>query len=113
MFQTKFVDIIKRHILCSIYVYIFFFFCENRVVYEIMWKNIVVRGRPQVTVWHMRIARLIPKATHTHTHTHSQYVILIAVPLQQWLHERPSMSRYTYIARVAVWHFCEHSYGVP
>jgi len=23
---------------------------------------------------------------HTHTHTHTEYVILIAFPLQQWLH---------------------------
>jgi len=33
MFQTKVVEKIKIHILCSI---IFFF--ENRAVYEIMWK---------------------------------------------------------------------------
>jgi hypothetical protein len=32
----------------------------------------------------MRIARLTPKATNPH----SEYVILIAFPLQQWLHER-------------------------
>jgi hypothetical protein len=32
------------------------------------------------------------------TNTHSQYLIPIAVPLQQWLHESPSMLRYTYIA---------------
>ena len=30
-----------------------------------MWKNIVERGRPQVTIW--RIACWIPKATNTHT----------------------------------------------
>jgi len=47
---------------------------ENRVVYEIIWKNIVERGRPQVTVWRMRIACWIPKATNTH----SEYVILFA-----------------------------------
>ena len=41
----------------------------------------------------MRIACWITKATNTH----SEYVILIAFPLQQWLHERASMSRYTYI----------------
>jgi hypothetical protein len=35
MFQTKVVEIIKTHILCSI------FFPENRAVYEIKWKNIV------------------------------------------------------------------------
>jgi len=27
------------------------------------------------------------------TNTHSKYVILIAVPLQQWLHERASVLR--------------------
>ena len=40
-----------------------FFFFENRAVYEEMWKNIVERGRPQMTVSSMRIACLIPKAT--------------------------------------------------
>jgi len=35
----------------------------------------------------------IPKATNTL----SEYVIFIAFPLQQWLHERASMLRYTYI----------------
>ena len=36
---------------------------------------------------------------HAHykaTNTHSEYVILIAFPLQQWLHEGTSMLRYTY-----------------
>jgi hypothetical protein len=47
-----------------------------------------------MTIWRMRIARWIPKATDTH----SEYVILIAFPLQQWLHERASMLRYTYIS---------------
>jgi len=32
------------------------------------------------------------------TDTHSEYVIHIAFPLQQWLHERASMLRYTYIS---------------
>jgi hypothetical protein len=49
-----------------------------------MWKNIVERGRPQMTIWRIHIACWIPKATNTH----SQYVILIAFPPQQWLHER-------------------------
>ena len=44
-------------------------------------------GRPQMTVWRMHIACWIPKATNTH----SEYVILIAFPLQQWLHERTSI----------------------
>jgi hypothetical protein len=29
------------------------------------------------------------------TNTHSEYVIFIAFPLQQWLHERASRLRYT------------------
>ena len=33
-----------------------FFFSESRAVYEIMWKNIVQRDRPQMTIWRMRIA---------------------------------------------------------
>ena len=35
--------------------------------------------------------------THTHAHT-DQYVILIACLQQQWLRERATMLRYTYIA---------------
>jgi hypothetical protein len=42
----------------------------------------------------MRFACWITKATDTH----SEYVILIAFSLQQWLRERASMLRYTYIA---------------
>ena len=30
-----------------------------------MWKNIVGRGRPQMTIWRMRIACWIPKTTNT------------------------------------------------
>ena len=40
----------------------------------------------------MCIACWIPKAANTYT----EYALLIAFPLQQWLHERDSMSRYTY-----------------
>jgi N-acetyl-beta-hexosaminidase len=31
-------------------------FPENRAVYEIMWKNMVERDRPQMAIWRMRIA---------------------------------------------------------
>ena len=61
MFQTKIVDKIKTHILCSVT----FFFFENRAVYETMLKNIVKAGRPQKTIWCMRFARLIPETTNT------------------------------------------------
>jgi hypothetical protein len=48
-------------------------FCfEKRALCEITWKNIVERERPRMTVWHMRIACWISKATNTH----SEYVIL-------------------------------------
>jgi hypothetical protein len=35
----------------------------------------------------------IPKATNIHT----EYILLIAVALQQWLHERDQKLRYMYI----------------
>jgi len=59
-----------------------------------MWRNIVEPDRPQITIWRMRIAYWITKATDTH----SECVVVIAFPLQQWLHERVSMLHYTYIA---------------
>jgi len=49
-------------------------------------------GRPQMTIWRMPFVCWIPKATYTH----SEYLILIAIPLQQWLYERASMLRHTY-----------------
>jgi len=55
-------------------------------------KNNVERGRPHMAVRCMRIACRVAKATNTH----SEYVILIAFPLQRWLHESASVSRYTY-----------------
>jgi hypothetical protein len=42
-------------------------------------------------IWIMRMSCWIPKA-------HSFYVIVIALPLQQWLHECASVLPYTYIA---------------
>ena len=69
-------------------------FFENHVVNEIMWKNVVGPGRPQMTIWRMHIACWINKSANTH----SQYAILIAFPPQQWLHEHVSLLRYTYIA---------------
>jgi len=43
------------------------FIFENRTVYEMVWKNIAEPGRPQMTVWRMRIACWIPKVTNTHS----------------------------------------------
>jgi hypothetical protein len=47
-----------------------------------------------MTIWQMRIARCIPKSIDIH----SEYVILTAVLLQQWLHERSELLRYTKFA---------------
>jgi hypothetical protein len=49
-----------------------------------------------MTIWRMRIACWITKATNTP----SKYVILIPFPLQQCLNESVSMLGYTYIACV-------------
>jgi len=77
MFQTKFVEKIKTHILCSI---TFFFSKIVRFMTECEYTHthththiyiyiyIVVPGRSQTTISCMRIACWITKATNTHTH---------------------------------------------
>jgi hypothetical protein len=90
MFQKKVVQKIKTQILCPVP----FFFYKNRDVYEIMWEYIVEWGRPQTAVWRMRILCWINKTTHKL----SEYVILIAFPLQQRMHEHALMLRYTFLA---------------
>jgi len=67
-----------------------------------MWKNNVVSGRPQMTIWRMCISCFILKATKTH----SEYVIVIAFAWQQWLHESISVLRYTHIACLVI--LCVH-----
>ena len=61
-------------------------------------KNDVQPHRPQIATWCMRITCRIPKAADTH----SEYAILIAFPLQQWLHEGTSELSNKHITR-AVW----------
>jgi len=56
----KSVENIERHIAESV-----IFVSENRAVYEIMWKNIIERGKTQMTIWRMNIACWVPKATNT------------------------------------------------
>ena len=67
---------------------------KNRTVYEINWENTVEPDRPHMIIWRTRYACSIPKATNTR----SESVIITDFPLQQRLHERASMLRYTYIA---------------
>jgi len=49
-----------------------------------------------MTIWRVRIACWIPKATNTH----SEYVIRIEFQLQQWLRQRVSVLSHTRIARL-------------
>ena len=62
---------------------IFFLFFKNCAVYEIVWEVIVKLVRPQMTILCMRVVCCLPKTTNTH----SEYVTLVALPLQQWIHE--------------------------
>jgi len=80
MFETKVVEKLETHILCSVPFFL------NRAFYEIMLKSIVERGRPQMIIWRMRIAYWISKATNTH----SEYAIVSDFPPQQWLDEHVS-----------------------
>jgi hypothetical protein len=54
-------------------------------------KTTAEPDRPQMTIWHMRIACWMPKTKNTR----SEYVILIALPRQKWLNERASLLRYS------------------
>jgi len=63
-----------------------------------MWRYVVQPVRPQMKIWRLRFAYWIPKATNTH----SENVILVALPLQQWLNERAPVSRYTYISCLVI-----------
>jgi hypothetical protein len=81
-----------------------FFFLENLVIYEIIWKNVEEPARQHMAIWHIPLACWIPKVTNIH----SEYVILVAFLLHQWLHERATMLHYTYVAYLVVilCHFC-------
>jgi len=81
----KIVEKIKTNILRSIFI----FFFENCAIYEVIRKNAVEHGRTQKTIWRMRTACWIPKATNRNW----VCVILTALPLQQWLLERASVLR--------------------
>jgi hypothetical protein len=75
MFQTKVVEKIKTHILCSI---TFFWKSDNVEKY-----GRARQAKDDNIIQCMCFGCWITKATNTH----SEYVILIAFPRQQWLHE--------------------------
>jgi len=91
MLRTKILEKIKTGISCSIYIY---FFRKSCLLWDNGRKNIVQPSRLVMTMWRMRIAFWIPEATSAH----SEYVILLDFPLLQWLLERISVLRYTYLA---------------
>jgi len=62
-------------------------------------------GRSEMTIWRMRISCWIPKATDTLP----EFVILIVVPLQQWLDERASKC-YVILSLPVVWFVTQFSY---
>jgi hypothetical protein len=72
MCQAKVVEKFKTHILRPIT-----FFPLKSCLFVTMLKNTVDPVTSQMTLWRMRIACWIPKATNTH----SEYVILIGVSL--------------------------------
>jgi hypothetical protein len=78
MFYTKVLEKMKTHILCSVTP-----LPENCAVCEIMCEKYCRAG--QATDGNVECAHFMlePKASGTH----SEYVVLIAFPLQQWLHK--------------------------
>jgi len=61
MLQAKVAEKMKTHSFCSVK-----FLRKSWRLWK-MFKNIIERGRPLMTMWHMRIAYWIPKATNTNT----------------------------------------------
>jgi len=99
MFETKVVEKVKTH-----FVFSNFFSRKSCRLWDNM-SNVCRAGHR----WQYGICALhagyirLHAHTHAHTHIHSQYAILIAFPLQQWIHERASI-RYTYIiSYLPVW----------
>jgi len=63
----KFVDKTKTCVLFSITS------SKNRAVYQIIWKNMLERGNPQMAQYNtaLTFCVLYYKRLHTHTHTHT------------------------------------------
>jgi hypothetical protein len=61
MFQTKVIEKIKTHILCSIT------FSANRAVCEIMWKSMVEPDRPQMTIYTAHALCMLDNWGYRHT----------------------------------------------
>jgi len=85
MYRKKVVEKIKMHTLHSI------IYSENCVLEKF---GRAKQATNENLTRRMRLICWVTKATDTH----SEYVILIAFPQQQWLCERSSILRHTYIA---------------
>ena len=70
------------------------FFLKSYPLWDKVEKYCTAGQATDDKIQRMHIACCIIKATNTH----SEYVILIAFPLQRWLHERASVLSYPYIA---------------
>ena len=82
------------------------FFFDNSAVCVRVLKNITESDSLQMMmIWCMCIACWIPKATN------SGYVIILAFPLQQRVHERAAMIRYTHIACLVLYISVPHHPG--
>jgi beta-galactosidase GanA len=92
MFQTKVVEKIKTHILCSIT-----FFSEDRTIYEVMWKNMLQPFCPQIKIQRMRFVCWITKTMDTI----SEYVALMVFPWRQSFCKHATILLYTYVAFIA------------
>jgi hypothetical protein len=104
MFRTKVVETTKHTLMFNKF---FLIEIENCTVYEIMWNNTVQPDRQQMTIWRMRTACWISKATKTY----SEYVILIDFPLQQWFHESASLLRYSTLSVLLLFELDEDYYN--
>ena len=118
MFQTKFVQKIKRHILCPVT-----FFRKSWHLWDNVEKMLQPETANDKTIWSICVAFWTRQATraqaHAHAHVsghtyarkrahaHTSYTLLF--PPQQWFRERASLLRYTYIASLVV---CYLFYGI-
>ena len=66
----------------------------------------VEKTRPQMTIWCMHFACWVTKAIDAH----SEYVILIAFPLQPWLHECASVFCYMYIVCLVLLYYWSYKW---
>ena len=103
MLQTNAVEKIKTSILCLVT-----FFPEKLPFNEIVWKNTVEQDRPHMTIWRMRFAWWITKATDTY----SEYVILILHGNSGYANA-PHCYVYTYIACLVMYVLTEKRRRAP